>query len=90
MSLHLLNLLKMLQNGSVLMLAIILKQQLNTTSIQDLDSSTNDDNFGDFFSKLKQNNEPFNENNNQNIDKFDTIIKNQNIIISMLNQILNK
>lgn len=63
---------------------------LNTTSIQDLDSSTNDDNFGDFFSKLKQNNEPFNENNNQNIDKFDTIIKNQNIIISMLNQILNK
>jgi hypothetical protein len=65
---------------------------LNTTSIQDLDFSTNDDNFGDFFSKLKNNNDTSNDKNiNNSIEnKIDTIIQNQNNIISMLNQILNK
>ena len=69
---------------------------LNTTSIQDLDLSTNDDNFGDFFSKLKNNNDTSNDNNINNSiknnieNKIDTIIQNQNNIISMLNILLNK
>ncbi len=65
---------------------------LNTTNIQNLDLSTNDDNFGDFFSKLKNNNDTSNDNiiNNSIENKIDTIILNQNNIISMLNILLNK